>query len=134
MLGCVSRCGQSLEPESAEIDVVTISEPSIWCLEFCRARCQDGCAQRRQFASAGNEIGMEMGFGGEGDIESEPLSDAEIWRWIAAWIDHQRPAIPERENIRLVSQALVQYRHDCQSFGGDGRAHGISGLRPATRT
>src|SRR5712691_10984892 len=103
MLGRVAWRAKSAQTQSAKVDLITIVQSLIGCLELGGTRRKEGCPLDRQLAATRDEIRVEVGLDGQVHQQAEPLSDPEIRRRVTAGIDHQSRASPQRYDIGLVS-------------------------------
>ena len=105
MLGGVTRGGEGPEPQAAEIDLVAVTEALVGQFQPPDGRSEHMGAEGGQFAAAGDEVGVEMGFDRVGEVESAAFGFGEIARWVARWVDDKRSAVAEIFGARAIFSA-----------------------------
>ncbi len=84
MLGDVAGRGQSSERETSEVDVVAILQSAVGVSRGSRAGGQSlGPPRLQQLPAAGDEVGMEVGLGGEADRQPTALRSRQVGAGVA---------------------------------------------------
>src|SRR4029077_20147659 len=93
-----------------------------------RRRCEDGGSKGGQLAAARDEIGMKMRLHGKRNSQVEAFRELQVVGRIPTRVNDQRPAAAERQQIRGVSEPLVDKGHDLRAVDLDGEpAHQLEG-------
>ena len=74
---------------------------------------------------AGDEVGVEVGLGGEGDSEAVSLRRFQVGSGVAAGVDDERAALTEVDHVRGVAEALIDKSVD--PGHGSSSASGLGG-------
>ena len=111
VLGGVPRGGQHPEGEPAQVDLLAVLQAAMGEAEPARARGEDlGAVGGGQLPAAGQEVGMQVGLGGVGDLEPPPAGQLQVRGGIPGRIDDQRPPVAQLDHIGAVAQAFVDDR------------------------
>ena len=115
-----------MQPQSAQVDLVTVMQPRVRKLAMASGRCQHLCsAGGPELVCAGKEIGMQVGVGGERHRQPTPGRGRAHRAQITAHVNNQGPPVTQIDQISRVAQALIDQRNQIKS------SHRMS---PFTRT
>ncbi len=112
MLRRVARCLDGLEDEAAEVQRLAAGQRVVWMLQTCGPGSDHLCAASRQFATARDEVGVQVGLGAQGDPKAPPLGVGEIGPRITGGVQHQRPPVTEVDDVGAVAEPYVDQGGD----------------------
>jgi hypothetical protein len=113
MLRGVPRGGQHPQGEPAQVDLLAVLQAPVGEAEPAGARRQDlGTGDGGQLPAAGQEVGVQVGLGGEGDLEPPPSGQLQIGGGVAGRIHDQGPPVAQLDHIGAVPESLVYDRMD----------------------
>ena len=116
----VPRGAQGAQPQAAEIGLVSVAQSGVVEVAAAGGGCQHRRGvRRRELAGAGEEVGMEVGVGGERDPQPAGRECVAHRAQVTARVHRERAAVAEVDEIRRVAQALV---HEGDELGGRSRA------------
>ncbi|SHW21311.1 Uncharacterised protein [Mycobacteroides abscessus subsp. abscessus] len=96
------------QPEPTEVDLVAVVQAGVLELAVPSRRREDaGLTLGRELVCAGEEIGVQVRVGGEGDGQPAPGRDLVHGTQIAAHVDDERAPVTEIDEIGGVAQPLV---------------------------
>jgi hypothetical protein len=107
MLGGVARCGNHPKGQAAEVELFSITERPVPILELCSGWSPQFCSEGHQFATARDEIGVEVRFGDEAGPEASPLQFGQVGPGVPFRIDDQSPTVSEFDQIGAIAQPFI---------------------------
>ena len=103
--------GQRPQSQPTEVDLVPVRQSPVRELPAARPRCEHGRALvGGQLNGAAQEVGVQVGVGGIGDLQAAARGLGPHRAQVAARIDGKGAAVREVHEIGRVAQALVDDR------------------------
>jgi hypothetical protein len=102
--------GDDLERQPTQLEFVTVTQRPVGVGELAAGRGQKLRAGTNEFATTGDEVGMQVGLHHEPWDESTPGELAQIGPRITLRVDDQRATITQIHHVGAVAQPLVHQR------------------------
>ncbi len=112
MFGSVAGGGQGLEPEAPEVDLLSRDQSLMRVAQLGATRRDHPGAPSRQLPAAGDEVGIKVRLGGQGDRQAAPLRLGEVRTDVARRVHHHGRSIAQVDQVRTVAQSLLHQGHD----------------------
>src|SRR5438105_625843 len=111
MIGCVAgRRDRAQRQTGSKLEHVVGADITMCDLEVGALRSDESGAAVRKCGAARDVVGVRMRVGGERNREPARLRGREMCFRYAGWINDERASIAEVDDIRQVSEALVDER------------------------
>ena len=104
MLGRVPRRGEPAQSEAAEVDLFAVGDASHREAVTGCARVRAARRRLRRARGAGHEVGVEVGLGREGDVETSAFGLREVTAWVAGGVDDEGPTGAEIDEVGGVAR------------------------------
>jgi hypothetical protein len=127
MFGGVAGRGDDPKGQAAEVELFSVTERPVPILELCSGWSPQFCSEGHQFATAGDEIGVEMSLDDEASPQSSPVQFGQIGPWVPFRIDDESPTVSEFDQIGAVAQPFIDYAghlHWTPTFSNDSLNNG----------
>ena len=113
MVGRVTRGRDRAQDESVpELDLVAGRDGSMRDLQMRALRREEHGPSCGELGAARHVVGMRVRVGGERDLEAARASLGDVLVGNPGRIDDERPAVAEIDEVRRMTEALVDERHD----------------------
>jgi hypothetical protein len=108
----VAGGGQRPQRQPAQVDLVAVAQALVREGPVPGGGGQHrGAVVVRELHGAGEEVGVQVGVGGEGHRQPVPLGGGPQGPQVPARVDGQRPAVAQVDEVGAVAQSLVDERN-----------------------
>ena len=126
---CVSRGRDRAQHHVvSELNLVAGRDVAVPNLEVSTLRGEKRRTSCRKFGTAGDIVRVRVRIGGEREFEAARTRRGTVILGQAGWVDDQRAAVAQVDEIRRVTEALVDERDDVDHRRGPVVAHEASAL------
>jgi len=109
---CMAGCEQRAQPQSAEVNLVTVMKPLVDEFAFAgRRRQHGGTVHRTELVCAGKEVGVQVSVGGKRHRQTTLCGGRMDGAQVAADVDDQCTSIAKIDKVRGISQPFVDQRN-----------------------
>src|SRR6516165_3830160 len=107
----MSWCQQRTQPQSAEVDLVAIMKCHMGEIAVTGRRRQYFCSVcRAELVCTGQEVGVQMGVGGEGHLHTTTVGYLIHGAQVAAHVDDECTAVAQIDEVGRIAQSLIDER------------------------